>query len=294
MLCRPPWRSCGHLAAWLLYALLAGCGQPSPLGKGVTALPEELRELSGMVMVEQGLLACVQDELGGVFFVDLSGARPTRGEAFGAAGDYEGIASTPDGLWVLRSDGALLRLTAGAHNLSVRDTYMMPFEGEFEGLCFDARANRLLVLPKGAIEGRRRERHRRRILGFDLAKMAPLSEPILTLKVDDVEEQIGELGLDAPRHKTKKGKQRVKLSLLGSELLVLPGGDLLLLLSKDQMLLRVDAKGDVVATTLLDAELLAQPESMALMPDGRLLVGSEGRQRSALVAVVEIPKAAGG
>ena len=59
--------------------------------------------------------------------------------------------------------------------------------------------------------------------------------------------------------------------------MALPGGDLLVLSPKDRLLLRIDRDGDVVATGGLDMELLPQPEAMTLLPDGRLLIGSEGR-----------------
>jgi uncharacterized protein YjiK len=166
----------------------------------------------------------------------------------------------------------------------------MPFKGEFEGLCFDAARQRLLVLPKGPIDGKRREKSRRRILGFDLVNMVPMEKPVMTLKVEKVEEQIEDRDLYAPRRTTKKGNLRVDIRLLGSELLVLPGGDILLLSPKDGLLVRVNQDGDVVATSEIDTELLPQPESMALLPDGRLLIGSEGRGGLALIAVVDLPE----
>jgi hypothetical protein len=273
-----------------LVSTLFACGRPDDLSTGVKLLPVELQELSGMVAVNPDVLACVQDEKGSVFFVDLKDRQPLSSKPFGPAGDYEGIAATPDGLWVLRSDGALLRLVADGSQLKIRNTYMMPFKGEFEGLCFDAARQRLLVLPKGPIDGKRREKSRRRILGFDLVNMVPMEKPVMTLKVEKVEEQIEDRDLYAPRRTTKKGNLRVDIRLLGSELLVLPGGDILLLSPKDGLLVRVNQDGDVVATSEIDTELLPQPESMALLPDGRLLIGSEGRGGLALIAVVDLPE----
>lgn len=271
---------------------LAGCGAPDDLSTGVKFLPAELRELSGMVAVDANTLACVQDELGSVFFVDIAARRPLRTVPFGRRGDYEGIAATPDALWVLRSDGTLLCLVAEESRLAIRATYKLPFEGEFEGLCYDAARQRLLVLPKGPVDGKRREKARRRILGFDLTTMAPMPKAVMTLKVEEIEQQIEARELAAPRRTTKKGNRRVQLRLHGSELLVLPDGDLLLLSPKDRLLVRLDEKGEVVATSEVDTELLPQPESMALLPDGRLLIGSEGGRQMALIAVVELPRRA--
>lgn len=283
------------VALLLGLTLLSGCEKSGRRGSeslagGTMRLPRSLHELSGMTAVDANTLACVQDELGIVFFVDLSGQQPVRPVPFGKKGDYEGIALAAGSIWILRSDGKLQQLTFDGQKLRVEKSIKVPFDGEFEGLCFDPASEQLLVLPKGPVEGKRREKVRRRVLACDVLLGVVQSKPFLTLRVDKIEDQIEERGLAAPRHTTSKGNVRVDLRLLISELLVLPDGDLLLLSPKDHLLLRLDRSGDVVATQGLDMQLLPQPEAMALLPDGRLLIGSEGRDRSALITVVAIPE----
>lgn len=278
------------LALVALLMLSAACSEPDNLLDGTMRLPSELSELSGMVALDEHTLACVQDELGAVFVVDLQGKQPIRTLSFGKPGDYEGIASTGGALWVLRSDGTLQELALDAGRLVSRHTYKLPFAGEFEGLCVDAAGEHLLVLPKGPVVGDRREKKRRRILAFHLLLRTALKQPVMTLKVHDIEDQIEDLGLPGPRRTTSKGNRKVDLELRGSELLALPDGDLLMLSPKDRLLLRFNSDGDVVATRELDMNLLPQPEAMALLSDGRLLIGSEGRRRAARIAVVAIPQ----
>ncbi|MFT4515534.1 MAG: hypothetical protein ACI91B_004250, partial [Planctomycetota bacterium] len=280
-------------AAFMAIALLVlstACSDPDDLSDGTISLPPSLSELSGMVAVDEHTLACVQDELGVVFFVDLQGKKPIRSVSFGKDGDYEGIAAKDDALWVLRSDGTLQELVWVSERLVSKHTYKLPFEGEFEGLCVDAAGEHLLVLPKGPIDGKRREKKRRRILAFHLLLRTGLKQPVVTLKVNDIEDQIEERDLPGPRRTTAKGNRKVDLALYGSELLALPGGDFLMLSPKDRLLLRLKSDGNVVATQGLDMNLLPQPEAMALMPDGRLLIGSEGRDGPARIAVVAIPQ----
>tara|TARA_R110002072_G_scaffold139249_2_gene282726 strand:+ start:17439 stop:18395 length:957 start_codon:yes stop_codon:yes gene_type:complete len=281
------------LMAGVLIALLllpAACSDPDDLSDGSITLPPSLLELSGMVAFDKDTLACVQDELGVVFLVDLNGKKPVRSVPFGKKGDYEGIAVSDGTIWVLRSDGTLKQLAWKGDRLKVKHSYKLPFDGEFEGLCADAKGEHLLVLPKGPVDGKRREKARRRILGFHLLLRTSLPKPVMTLKVDEIEKQIEARDLPAPRRTTAKGKRKVELRLYGSELLALPGGDLLMLAPKDRLLLRIDPDGNVVATQALDMDLLPQPEAMALLPDGRLLIGSEGRDLPARIAVVPIPK----
>ena len=279
--------------AFMVVALLAlstACSDPDNLLDGTMKLPPSLSELSGMVALDEHTIACVQDELGVVFIVDLQGKKPIRSVSFGKDGDYEGVAAIGDALWVLRSDGVLQELALDAGRLISRHTYKLPFEGEFEGLCVDAAGEHLLVLQKGPVDGKRREKKRRRIIAFHLLLRTALKQSIMTLKVNDIEAQIEERDLPGPRRTTAKGNRKVDLGLRGSELLALPGGDLLMLSPKDRLLLRLNSDGDVVATQELDMNLLPQPEAMALLPDGRLLIGSEGHGRPACIAVVAIPQ----
>lgn len=273
-----------------LAVLPSGCAEPDDLSDGQLRLSAALSELSGMVAIDAQTLACVQDELGAVFLVDLAGKRPTRMVPFGKSGDYEGIAGAGKGLFVLRSDGRLHELRWRGSELIEHQAFELPVAGEFEGLCLDATAEQLLVLPKGPVAGKDKEKKRRRVLAFHLLLRAFLPEPVVTLKIADLEEQIEARNLAGPRRTTDKGKVKVELELDATELLSLPGGDLLVLSPKDRLLLRVDRKGDVVATRGLDLDLLPQPEAMALLPDGRLLLGSEGRGGPARVAVVPIPE----
>ena len=289
---RNPRLAAGLLLVTLLLVgvILAACNDPDDRKDGVLRLPTSLHELSGMVALDADTPACVQDESGIVYLVDLRGEKPLRSVSFGKDGDYEGIAAVGDVLWVLRSDGKLYRLIWEDGRLKVDQTYKLPLQGEFEGLCYDAAHSQLLVLPKGPVDGKRREQERRHILSFDLQRQVAVDKPFLTLKVDEIEQQIEARSLPAPSRTTAKGNRRVELQLYGSELLVLANGDLLLLSPKDHLLLRLDRSGNVVATMELDMERLPQPEAMALLPNGQLLVGSEGRDGPAKILVVAIPR----
>ena len=113
------------------------------------------------------------------------------------------------------------------------------------------------------------------ILGTGCAKckkLQQLVEKVVTdagasaevTKVEKIEDQIAHRDLAAPRRPTTNGKQRVELRLHGSALLVLHGGDLLMLSPKDRPLVRFDQDGDVAATTALDSAVLPPPEPLAL------------------------------
>lgn len=272
-----------------LLILLAACDPPAdPLAEAALVLPPSLHEVSGIVAVDDHTIACVQDEVGAIFFVDLRGVEDARVASFGPSGDYEGIAFTGAEYWVLRSDGLLLRLSTRDNAFEIVESHRLRKDCEYEGLCYDAANERLLVVTKGPVSDKKRERHRRRVFAFDLRRNQLVSAPVLTFRRDDLIKQAKEQALALPTRITAKGKERIDLELRGSEIVTVPGGSELLLLSgPDGVLLRVSADGKLVGTTLLDGDVLPQPEAMTFLPDGRLVVASEGQNGPAVMVVVD-------
>lgn len=263
----------------LALACLGACETAADdLADGVLALPPQLREVSGITAIDEHTLACLQDEAGALFLVDLSGKSPPRVSVFGEPGDYEGLARVGPEYWVLRSDGLLLRLSSRDGRLEVASSHRMPTEhDDWEGLCFDGDRGVLLVLPKDRVGKDKEERDQRFVFAVDPSTGAMQPQPVLQLEVSALIEQADAGGIGLPTKTTGKGKTRKKLKLLGSEILAIPGTEELLLLSAtDRALLRVDRAGRLLGLKLFEEEDLPQPEGMAWLPDGRLLVASEG------------------
>src|ERR1700741_607269 len=70
-------------------------------------LPDTLREISGLTILDNNTIACVQDENGIIFLYDLTKNKVKEQFTFSVNGDYEGIAIAGNTLYVLRSDGVL-------------------------------------------------------------------------------------------------------------------------------------------------------------------------------------------
>jgi hypothetical protein len=273
----------------LAAAACGGAAWSDDLADGVLLLPSTLHEVSAIVAVDERTLACVQDEAGALFFVDLLGERPARAAVFGEPGDYEGLARVGEQWWVLRSDGELLRLGGGDRDLHVEARFRLQTgHRDFEGLCHDAANGCLLVLPKDRAGTGKAARHRRVVYGFDLKSLQLRAAPELEFDLQDLVERADAKGITLPKKTTPKGKVRADVGLLGSELLVVPGStDLLLLSAVDNLLLRIDRAGQPIAAWQLDPEKLPQPEGLAVLPDGRLLVASEGAKGTPVVCVVD-------
>lgn len=268
----------------------SACGTPiDDLADGVLILPRPLREVSGIVAVDEDTLVCVQDEVGALFFVDLRGRHPPRREVFGPPGDYEGIAFAGGDYWVLRADGVVLRVGRrdGAFAITGTSHLSADYE-EWEGLALDAAGGVLLAMPKDNPKSVG-DRRLRRVFAIDVTDGRSLPEPVVTIDLRALLAQAVAEGIEVPVTSSAKGKQRLDLHLACSELSVVPGSrDLLLLSSADHAVLRVDRQGRLVGFRALSPTELVQPEGLALLPDGRLLVASEGAEVG-VVAVVPLP-----
>lgn len=281
------------LPACGLAALFAACGAAPPAGlvDGVLVLPHELREVSAIVAVDADTVACVQDEVGALFFVSLSGGAPPRKVVFGPRGDYEGLARVGAAWWVLRSDGTLLELVADGDRLRIARTVVLPRGySDWEGLCFDPTAPRLLVMPKDRADGDRVARDARPVFAVDPVLGVVTPAPIVVYQRTALIDQAEARGIALPTRTTDKGRQRVVLELAVSDLVVRPDArELLLVSAPDHLLLRVDLDGRLLAARALDPELLPQAEGLSFLPDGRLLVASEGAGGVGRFVVVPLP-----
>ncbi|HEU4420191.1 MAG TPA: SdiA-regulated domain-containing protein [Planctomycetota bacterium] len=249
-------------------------------------LPDDLREVSAIAAADDHTLACVQDEKGALFFFDLDQGRVLRRAKFGPKGDYEGLAKVGDDYWVLRSDGLLLRLVATADRYEIAETLATGLGvKEFEGLAVDRAANRFVLAPK-SLAKETEERELRPLFAFDLATRLAAKEPLITLHLDQVLDAARLQGIAVPTRLSKRGKEKPAVRLFFAEVAVHPGtGELWLLSAGDRALLVVDRNGQFRGMHFFPAEEMPQPEAATFLPNGHLVLGSEGGGGPAVLRV---------
>lgn len=243
-------------------------------------LPDELRELSAIAVLDDHTIACVQDEAGAVFVFDLAQAAVRRVLPFAGRGDYEGLCRVGEQYFVLRSDGLLLQLELqpGGERLRLVGQHELRLPVvEFEGVAAAADGKQLWLAPKELGKRDKERRDERPLYRFDLATGRADPEPALCCSRPQVIAAAERLSVVLPERTSAKGKERVLLELAFSDLAVRPAtGDLFLLAGSDHLLLVLSPAGEVRSVQRLDAKLLPQPESLGFLPNGDLLVGSEG------------------
>jgi len=250
------------------------------------ALPGALRELSGIAAVGGRTVACVQDELGALFHLDLDTGQFTGAATFGPPGDYEGLARVGDALWVLRSDGQLTEVQRAADGLrSTRSLRVAAPYKDFEGLAVDLDGARLIVASKSLREGKQ-FKAQRALYTVDLASGATSAQPLLVLDREALLASASALGVAVPARTTAGGKSTPKFGLRLSEVAVQPDtGALWLCSAADCAVVVVARDGTPIGMHFFHESEFPQLEAATFLPSGELVLASEGVDGNALLRV---------
>lgn len=270
----------------LLLGTLSGCGGSDAdfsIGghrypaNGLTqwALPDELREVSGLALDGAGRLFAHGDEVALIVELDYRQGRAVKRFALGdppRPGDYEGIAWAGSTLFLVTSDGDLLE--AGEADDGGHVDYRLHRTGlgkrcEIEGLDVDADRGLLLMPCKTA--RKKRLRGTLTVLAWSLQDRAPAPE-------HDFQVRWPKLGGE-------------RLALHPSALTRAANGNLLLAAARQRALLELTPGGELVTLLTLPQDRgHVQMEGIAVTADGDLIIADEGqgaRGRLSIYAAAE-------
>ena len=232
-----------------------------------------LEEISGLSLVENGQLACVQDELGRVYFYDLSEKKITSSIKFGRNGDYEGVEFINGTIYVTESDGTLHHFDpAAANGGRVQATIVktpLTIQNNVEGLGFLPSARKLLIACKGnaGIEGNKVKG--KAVYAYDLDENRFEKQPFLTLTKGDVTDFITKNPDNYDIDKAPGFKP--------SGIAVHPETNQIYLLnSAGKLLIILNVKGEIQDLAVLNPKLFRQPEGICFAPNGDLYIANEG------------------
>lgn len=242
-------------------------------------LPSILTEVSGLVVKDSLTVVCVQDELGVLYDYSLSKKIIVAETDFAEPGDFEGITKVQDDYWVLRSDGVLFRVSPIKNNHVIESFPTQIPADNNEGLCYDAKNNRLLIACKGKIGKGKELKDKRRIYAFDLNTKVLSDEPVYDFDIAEVVDYVKREDLKVPTREKKKEEIpviRFRISAIGFHPIT---GELYVLSSADHMLLIYSASGQLLEVNLLDEEMYNKPEGISFFENGDLLITNEGQDK---------------
>jgi SdiA-regulated len=216
-------------------------------------LPESLREVSGIALVSDNLMACVEDEHGVVYFFDLLQKKIIKEITFEKKGDFEDIAIDGETLFILKSNGHLVKISSCFTKPIIQSIHTdLSKELNYEGLAMDKKT--LLVGSKSE----------NKIFRYDLTKNKSVGEPI----------QLPTNG---------------NFSLSG--LSVHPiSGDYYFLASVGKSLLITGSDGSGQQYVSLSKKIFKQPEGIAFNKSGDLYISNEGKDGMANIQLFKYKK----
>ncbi len=278
----------------LLLAVGLGCESRAATPEGALAgydlagepewrvsLPDELREISGLAASPDGRVFAHGDEEAAIFQIDPrtgrvlkqfslapTGQEPDLGKKAKAgrvAGDFEDIAIVGDRFFLVTSNGVLVEFGEGADGERVPYTAHPTKLGqrcEVEGLTYEAADSALLLLCK---EMRRKwERGEVLIYTWSLRMRRLEAGPRVAVTYQSLSRVSGARTFN------------------GSALAFAPGaGSLLLVAGPQRTFAELNSQGWPLRAGVLDQQ---QPEGIAFLPDGTLLMSSEGRRTGATLS----------
>ena len=91
-------------------------------------LPADLIEVSGITCLNDTALLLVQDEIGYLYRLKLTGGEVNRHIRFAGNGDFEGVTLAGDQVWVMRSDAKLYKFSAAPGDDADDDNHNNEFD----------------------------------------------------------------------------------------------------------------------------------------------------------------------
>lgn len=245
-----------------------------------------LQEISGLGISSSGdFLYAVQDENGVIFRLDRKTGAIIERTKFHKDGDYEGIESVGDKIYVVKSTGTIYEVS----NLGMPDQAMKKYnfflskENDVEGLAYDKKNNRLLLACKGVpATGESFEviRMKKVIYAFDLDSLQLIPDPIYTIHLDHIRKYL-------EQHTSLKEYEKLleffsagkeNLTFNPSALAIHPiTNQIYVISSSGKVMIVMNESGDVIHVEKLKKSIHAQPEGIIFDKDGTLYISNEGK-----------------
>lgn len=245
-------------------------------------LPDTLREISGITIIDSTTVACIQDENGFLFIYDISKNTIKNQYAFNMDGDYEGIARVQNAIYILRSDGVLFEISDYTTKDFIVHSYQtgIPASNN-EGLCYDADNNRLLIACKSNIRKGAGYKDKRAIYSFDILSKKLSEEPTFDFNLSDIQAFVKARNLSFPEKAKKKRKlSEPAVKFRPSAIGIHPISKKLYLLSaSDHCFFIFNRNGELEHVERLNPVLFNKAEGITFFPNGNMIITNEARDK---------------
>ena len=259
----------------------------------IIILPSSLNEISGITEINATTVAGIQDNNGILFIYDLKKEQIKMQDYFYENGDYEGIARVDNTIYVLRSDGELFEITNYESSTFKVLSYKTGIPAkDNEGLCYDQKADRLLIGPKSNVGEKSENKERRFIFSFDLKSKKLIEKPAFIFDLSVIKKFALKNKIKVPLTKPKKGHKKeplieFRISALGINHLT---NRLFVLSGTEQLLFVFSMDGTIEYMEKLDPDLFPQPEGITFLKNGDMLISNESHGKKPTIVRINYLK----
>ena len=240
-------------------------------------LPGRLKEISGLAMTLDDRLLAHNDEKGVIYEIDYRKGIIVK--AFQLAdmknpvsGDFEGIATVNDQVYLVTSSGRIYEGSRGDDGESVLYNIYSTGVGkdyEIEGLAYDASQQALLLMCKDARSTELKEQLI--IYHWSIDEKRLIEEAHILIPVIEFTRHIEEKKFQP------SGIERHSMS-----------GNYFVVASRQRAIAEITPEGQVVAAKQFPAEWHRQAEGITFAPDGALIIADEGTGGKARLTVYPV------
>ncbi len=235
-------------------------------------LPKTLGEISGLAFTPDGRLLGHNDEAGIVFEIDYKTGKEVKRFSLGmftVTGDFEGIATKRDTIFLVNSSGVVYRFREGSPSKNVKyETFKtsLSVKNNVEGLAYDPVTDCLLLACKG--EGGKGVGKDKAVYAFSLKtyKLAP--KPRFVLPLQEILAQTG--------------KKEFNPSAIERHPVT---GNFFVLAYNGFAIVELNSAGKILGVSELKKSINPQPEGLAIANDGTLFIANEGQGRAATLTI---------
>lgn len=241
-------------------------------------LSYHLQEISGLTCLGNQQLGCVQDEDGIFYIYDFRKKEIISRNKFDSPGDFEGIESTGQKFFALKSNGDLVEFDTAQSESGIEYDTPLNSSNDVEGLCYDPANRRLLMACKGDGDYDDVKVKGKAIYAFDLDKMKMEKEGIYGIDEEDLEDFM----------EAVSGEDIDDVSFNPSGIAIHPIEDrIYVIASAGNLLVILNRIGEIENVVTLDPIIFRQPEGICFSAEGDLYISSEGRGMSAFIVKFE-------
>lgn len=224
-------------------------------------LPDYLIEISGIEAFGTDSVIAHDDESARLSSWKIGDSASFHRSGSTQTGDFEAMALQGTEVWLLESSGRLFHgpistgISDSISNFAWRDLAGLPAGMEYEGLAWDPTAKNLLILSRTELPGQPNQ--------FGIFGVSPIGgEAVLLHTLNTESLKVWEITEFHP-----SGLARHPIT-----------EDWYVISAKNPAIAQYSADWELITASPLSKSMLRKPESISFLPDGRMILASEGKK----------------